>query len=168
MICSNVRWVLGLKYVAWIQKITKNIGFEVLRAVIMNTSIFWDITPCSPLKVNRRFGGRQRRNVPSKRRFTFNGIHGVISKKIGLCKLNLYLHDCFYVWSYYLSSAVRYVEQYVLFFKHSSMALQLFVGPWPLFQFRNPIYSRYHSLDRGPDRHRTTQTQINAHRHPCL
>jgi hypothetical protein len=23
----------------------------------MMSSIFWDITPCSPLKVNRRFGG---------------------------------------------------------------------------------------------------------------
>jgi hypothetical protein len=23
----------------------------------MQSSIFWDITPCSPLKINRRFGG---------------------------------------------------------------------------------------------------------------
>jgi hypothetical protein len=23
----------------------------------MKSSVFWDITPCSPLKVNRRFGG---------------------------------------------------------------------------------------------------------------
>jgi hypothetical protein len=29
------------------------VGFEVLTPVV----IFWDITPCSPLKVNRRFGG---------------------------------------------------------------------------------------------------------------
>jgi hypothetical protein len=27
------------------------IGFEVLTAVVMNSSIFWDITPCSQLKV---------------------------------------------------------------------------------------------------------------------
>jgi hypothetical protein len=32
-------------------------GFEVLTAVVMKYTIFWDITPCSPLKVNRRFGG---------------------------------------------------------------------------------------------------------------
>jgi hypothetical protein len=32
-------------------------GFEVLTAVVMNSTIFWDITPCSPLRVNRRFGG---------------------------------------------------------------------------------------------------------------
>jgi hypothetical protein len=30
--------------------------FEVLTAVAMKSSIFWDVTPCSPLKVNRRFG----------------------------------------------------------------------------------------------------------------
>jgi dolichol kinase len=33
------------------------VGFEVLTAVVMKSAIFWDITPCSPLKVNRRFGG---------------------------------------------------------------------------------------------------------------
>jgi hypothetical protein len=32
-------------------------GFEVLTAVVMGSYIFWDITPCSPLKVNRLFGG---------------------------------------------------------------------------------------------------------------
>jgi hypothetical protein len=30
--------------------------FEVLRAVLTKTYVFWDITPCSPLKINRRFG----------------------------------------------------------------------------------------------------------------
>jgi hypothetical protein len=35
----------------------KSVGFEVLTAVIMKSTIFWDIPPCSPLKVNRRFGG---------------------------------------------------------------------------------------------------------------
>jgi hypothetical protein len=32
-------------------------GFEVLIAAITKNSIFWGKTPCSPLKVNRRFGG---------------------------------------------------------------------------------------------------------------
>jgi hypothetical protein len=27
------------------------VGFEVLSAVVMKSAIFWDITPCSPLKV---------------------------------------------------------------------------------------------------------------------
>jgi hypothetical protein len=31
------------------------VGFEVLTAVVKST-IFWDITLCSSLKVNRRFG----------------------------------------------------------------------------------------------------------------
>jgi hypothetical protein len=33
------------------------VGFEVLTAVTMKPSIFWDITPCSQMKVNQRFGG---------------------------------------------------------------------------------------------------------------
>jgi hypothetical protein len=70
------------------------------------TTIFWDIAPFSPLKVNRRFRGtyrlnfysliplsrwyfgrlilrpwRWRRHVPPKRRLTFNGLHGAVSLK---------------------------------------------------------------------------------------
>jgi hypothetical protein len=33
------------------------VGFYVLTAVIMKTTIFRDITPCSTFRVNRRFGG---------------------------------------------------------------------------------------------------------------
>jgi hypothetical protein len=33
------------------------VGLEFLTAADMNSSIFCDITPYSPLKVNRRFGG---------------------------------------------------------------------------------------------------------------
>jgi hypothetical protein len=33
------------------------VGCEVLIAVVMKSSMFWDITPCSLFKVNRRFGG---------------------------------------------------------------------------------------------------------------
>jgi hypothetical protein len=33
------------------------LGFEVLTAVVMKSTIFWDITACSPLKANRRYGG---------------------------------------------------------------------------------------------------------------
>jgi hypothetical protein len=32
-------------------------GFEVSTSVVMKSVSFWDITPCSPLSVNRRFGG---------------------------------------------------------------------------------------------------------------
>jgi hypothetical protein len=85
-------------------------------SVSMKSSIFWDITTCSPLKVNRRLGGtsrlhlqsrkisssacnlfsrwflawlilwtwRGRRHIPLKRRLTFNGLHGVISRNTEL------------------------------------------------------------------------------------
>jgi hypothetical protein len=33
------------------------VGAEVLTAVVIKSSIFWGITPCSALKVNRRLGG---------------------------------------------------------------------------------------------------------------
>jgi hypothetical protein len=32
------------------------VGFEVLTAVVTKSTIFWDITPCSRLIINRRFG----------------------------------------------------------------------------------------------------------------
>jgi hypothetical protein len=32
------------------------VGFEVLTLLVIMSTIFWDITPCSPLKVNRRSG----------------------------------------------------------------------------------------------------------------
>jgi hypothetical protein len=43
------------------------VGFEVLTAVVMKSSIFWDITPCSPLKVNRSFGGTYRLHLQGRR-----------------------------------------------------------------------------------------------------
>jgi hypothetical protein len=68
----------------------------------MKSSIFWDITPYSPCKVNRRFGGtalldtcvmwvfawlilwpwRLSRDVPPKRPLTVNGLHGIKCKEI--------------------------------------------------------------------------------------
>jgi hypothetical protein len=50
------------------------LGFEVLTAVVMKSSVFWDITPCSPLKVNQRFRGtccfHHRREAGSKQNST--------------------------------------------------------------------------------------------------
>jgi hypothetical protein len=40
------------------------VGFLVLTTVVMKSSVFWNITRCSPLKFSRRFGGTCRlRNV---------------------------------------------------------------------------------------------------------
>jgi hypothetical protein len=41
------------------------VGFEVLTAVIMSSYIFWNTSPCSPLKINRRFGGTCRPHLQS-------------------------------------------------------------------------------------------------------
>jgi hypothetical protein len=46
------------------------------------------------------------------------------------------------------------------------MALQPFDGPWPLFQFLNPIHSREDTLDEGSDRRNTniyTLSGIRTH-----
>jgi hypothetical protein len=32
-------------------------GYKGINRAMVKSSIFWDITPCSPLKINRRFGG---------------------------------------------------------------------------------------------------------------
>lgn len=34
------------------------VGSEVLTAMAMESSVFWGITPCSPMEVSRRFGGK--------------------------------------------------------------------------------------------------------------
>jgi hypothetical protein len=43
------------------------VGFEVFTAVVMKGIIFWDMTPCSPLSVNRRFGGTYRLHLQGQR-----------------------------------------------------------------------------------------------------
>jgi hypothetical protein len=50
----------------------KFVWFDGLTAVVMKSSIFWDITQCSPLIIIRRFGGTSppssgRKNKPSKK-----------------------------------------------------------------------------------------------------
>jgi hypothetical protein len=93
-----------------------SVGFEVVTSVVIKSCIFWEIIPCSPLKVGRRFRGarrlclhvrrisrarnqlekqvislilrpwRWRRHAPPKRRLTFNGVHDVISQTTELFK----------------------------------------------------------------------------------
>jgi hypothetical protein len=43
------------------------LGFEVFTAVVMKSIIFWDMTPCSPLSVNRRFRGTYRLHLQGRR-----------------------------------------------------------------------------------------------------
>jgi hypothetical protein len=43
------------------------VGFDVLTAVVMKNTSFWDITPRGPLEVNRRFGGAYRLHLRCRR-----------------------------------------------------------------------------------------------------
>jgi hypothetical protein len=45
----------------------KDPRFEILTAMVVKISIFWDITLCSPLKVNLRFGGICRLHLQGRR-----------------------------------------------------------------------------------------------------
>jgi hypothetical protein len=46
---------------------TDSVAFEFLTAVVMKNSIFWDITPCSTLKVSQHFGGTCRLHLQGRR-----------------------------------------------------------------------------------------------------
>jgi hypothetical protein len=46
---------------------TTLVGFEVFTAVVMESIIFWDVTPCSLLSFNRRFGGTYRLHLQGRR-----------------------------------------------------------------------------------------------------
>jgi hypothetical protein len=68
------------------------------------------------------------------------------------------------------------ISLYKELFIHSWIALQPFVGPWPLLQFRNHFYAHGRTPWTSGEpiaiplpTHRTTQTQNKCtHRHPCL
>jgi hypothetical protein len=50
-----------------IETTKKYLGFEVLLALVMKSTTFWDIAQCSPLKVNRRFGGTYRLHLQDQK-----------------------------------------------------------------------------------------------------
>jgi hypothetical protein len=52
------------------------VGSEVLTAAVTKSSIFWDITPCSPLKVYRCFRGICRLHLQSLRISQARNQHG--------------------------------------------------------------------------------------------
>jgi hypothetical protein len=49
-----------------------------LKKYILKTSVFWDITPYSPLNISQRFRG------DTKRLLIYNVLHSVISRKTEL------------------------------------------------------------------------------------
>jgi hypothetical protein len=58
----------------------------------MKSSIFWDITPCSPLKVNRRFGETYRLHCSHPRRqYDSSVFHDLLFVTAALAALTLFL-----------------------------------------------------------------------------
>jgi hypothetical protein len=55
------------KFVSWSDYNLEHSRSDVRTAVIMNSSVFWDITPCISLKVNQRFGGTWCHYLPGRR-----------------------------------------------------------------------------------------------------
>jgi hypothetical protein len=68
------------------------IGFEFFTAVVMKGIIFWDISPCSPLSFNRRFGGTYRLHLQGRRN-TFSKGTG---KQAGVTCLLLFFAELIY------------------------------------------------------------------------
>jgi hypothetical protein len=76
-----------------------------------------------------------------------------------------------FLW-WWCSNIMPFIHSFI----HSSMALQPFVGPWPLLQFRNLLYTVGRTPWTGGQpvarpllTHRTTQTQNErTYKHPCL
>jgi hypothetical protein len=58
----------------------------VLTEIVMKSSIFWDITPCSPLKLNRHFGETYRLRIYVRRKRQARNQHEA-GKKQNLCLL---------------------------------------------------------------------------------
>jgi hypothetical protein len=63
----------------------KYIQCEVFIAVAMKSSIFWDITPCSPKEVNRHFEGIYRLHVQGGRVSQMRNQHKVVGKQRAPC-----------------------------------------------------------------------------------
>jgi hypothetical protein len=54
----------------------------------MNISLFWEITPCSPLKVNRHFGGTCRLHLQGLKVSQAINYHEAASKQAGVLCLH--------------------------------------------------------------------------------
>jgi hypothetical protein len=49
------------------------VGFEVLTPVVMKSSVFWNITPCSPLIIDRHFGETHRLHLNGRGKLLYAG-----------------------------------------------------------------------------------------------
>jgi hypothetical protein len=112
-------------YIVWSDKYEKKyIIFEVLTAVVMKSCIYWDITPCSPLKVNRRYGGifrlhlqgwriSQAWKLMARRGLAFNELHGVMSQKTELFIIKKTYMIWWNLWVYFYNMKISVGRYYI-------------------------------------------------------
>jgi hypothetical protein len=66
-LCAVKQVMEGPVHLYWVMIWFTWTEVEFLRAVVMKSSIFWDIMSCSPLKVNRSYGGTGRLHIQGLR-----------------------------------------------------------------------------------------------------
>jgi hypothetical protein len=99
------------------------LGCEVLTAVVMESSIFWDTMPCSPLKVNRRIVPLKRitwRYIPEKILPSWHSsagpaegkynliMHGNYIQSVSNCYTSLTRWNLQNIWIYFLKTHYNY------------------------------------------------------------
>jgi hypothetical protein len=67
------------------------VGFEVFTVVVMKSIIFWDMTLCSPLSFNRRFGGKYRLHLQGRRNRFSKPASKQLAWLAGLLNLRVFL-----------------------------------------------------------------------------
>jgi hypothetical protein len=67
---------------------TSCVGFQGLTTVAVKNYIFWNITLCSPVRINRRFGGTYRLHLQSRRINQTGFQHEAGRKQLCFCLLH--------------------------------------------------------------------------------
>jgi hypothetical protein len=102
-------------------------GFEFLTAVVVKSTIFWDITPCSPLSVNRRFGGTYRLHLQvRKNKFNKKSAWKQVESRSKLVYCGTYFFEPEDGGDMFLRKVGWYSTDYVALYHRRSYSLVLF------------------------------------------
>jgi hypothetical protein len=55
-VSDDMMMIMMMMMISCPETLLTHLRFEVLTAVVVRISLFWDITPCSPLKCQKNFG----------------------------------------------------------------------------------------------------------------
>jgi hypothetical protein len=121
--CRNIRLIhesclsTNVRELCWRNSVksVKNeykLGFEVLTAVALKISVFWDIRPCSPIKTNiseeHTVSLKMEAIFPTNRRLTFTGLHSVYRRRQNSSNMNFFTSN--YAWGDRMSPALERTE----------------------------------------------------------